>query len=95
MSCHGCCKNLVNNALPLLPESYTAAGVAGLKRSLHPAGHSPRFPAAHDNLFLANYANLQIETSFPREGVGQVQAFGAGFYAMRIWLDLDKLNYLA
>lgn len=28
------------------------------------------------------------------KGVGQVQAFGAGFYAMRIWLDLDKLNYL-
>ena len=79
-------QNLVNNALPLLPQVVQQQGVTVTK-------HSPS--SSYDNLFLANYANLQIENVLSRvKGVGQVQAFGAGFYAMRIWLDLDKLNYL-
>ena len=90
-------QNLVNNALPLLPEVVQQQGVTVTK-------HSPSIlqvialdspGGSYDNLFLANYANLQIENVLSRvKGVGQVQAFGAGFYAMRIWLDLDKLNYL-
>ena len=90
-------QNLVNNALPLLPQVVQQQGVTVTK-------HSPSIlqvialdspGGSYDNLFLANYANLQIENVLSRvKGVGQVQAFGAGFYAMRIWLDLDKLNYL-
>ena len=90
-------QNLVNNALPLLPQEVQQQGVTVTK-------HSPSIlqvvaldspDGTYDNLYLANYADLHLKNVLARvKGVGQVQAFGAGNYAMRVWLDLDKLNYL-
>lgn len=41
-----------------------------------------------DELYLTNYAKLNIVDALSRlEGVGEVNAFGAGEYSMRIWLD--------
>lgn len=50
---------------------------------------------AFDNIFLANYANINLQYALTRvQGVGQVQVFGAGPYAMRIWVNPDKLASL-
>ena len=50
---------------------------------------------AYDNIFLANYATINLQYALTRiQGVGQVQIFGAGPYAMRIWLNPDRLANL-
>lgn len=47
---------------------------------------------ALDELYLTNYAKLSIVDELSRlEGVGEVNAFGAGEYSMRIWLDPQKM----
>jgi HAE1 family hydrophobic/amphiphilic exporter-1 len=49
----------------------------------------------YDPVFLANYANININDTLLRlPGVGQVQNFGAADYAMRIWVQPDKLAKL-
>ena len=49
----------------------------------------------YDNIFLANYANINLQYALTRlAGVGQVQVFGAGPYAMRIWVNPDRLASL-
>src|SRR6201998_1247415 len=49
----------------------------------------------YDNIFLANYATINLQYALTRiAGVGQVQIFGAGPYAMRIWVNPDKLASL-
>ena len=50
-------------------------------------------PARYDQLYLTNYAKLSIVDELSRlEGVGEVNAFGAGQYSMRIWLDPEKMR---
>ena len=49
----------------------------------------------YDNLFLANYAIINLQYALTRvQGVSQVQIFGAGPYAMRIWVNPDTLANL-
>ncbi|MBV8438867.1 MAG: efflux RND transporter permease subunit, partial [Silvibacterium sp.] len=49
----------------------------------------------YDNIFLANYATINLQYALTRiAGVGQVQIFGAGPYAMRIWVNPDRLASL-
>ncbi len=51
---------------------------------------------AYDNIFLANYATINLQYALTRvQGVGQVQIFGAGPYAMRIWVNPDRLASLS
>ena len=55
--------------------------------------YSPK--GTYDSLFLSNYATININDPMSRlPGVGQVQIFGAGQYAMRFWLDPDTLSKL-
>src|SRR6185436_8304552 len=50
---------------------------------------------SYDALFLANYANINIIDALYRvPGVGEVRVFGAGDYAMRIWVQPDRLASL-
>ena len=50
---------------------------------------------AYDNIFLANYATINLQYALTRiQGVGQVQIFGAGPYAMRVWVNPDRLASL-
>jgi hydrophobic/amphiphilic exporter-1 (mainly G- bacteria), HAE1 family len=50
---------------------------------------------AYDNIFLANYATINLQYALTRiTGISQVQIFGAGPYAMRIWVNPDKLANL-
>lgn len=49
----------------------------------------------HNAKFLANYAYIHLKDPIARVyGVGQVQIFGAGQYAMRIWVKPDQLAKL-
>ena len=47
----------------------------------------------YDSLFLSNYAVINLQNELARlPGVGNVNVFGAGQYAMRIWMDPDLLQ---
>ena len=49
----------------------------------------------YDNIFLANYAIINLQYALTRvSGVSQVQIYGAGPYAMRIWVNPDRLARL-
>src|SRR3546814_21161587 len=46
----------------------------------------------YDTLYLRNYARLHVKDALSRlPGVGDAQIFGGGDYAMRAWLDPDKI----
>src|SRR5580704_1699901 len=49
----------------------------------------------YDTKFLGNYAYINLNDPLARlYGVGQTQVFGAGQYAMRLWVQPDKLAKL-
>src|SRR5690349_7501715 len=87
-------QNRVQQALPRLPEEVRAIGVSALKSS--PAFlmvvHLTSPDGRYDSLYLRNYATLNIRDTLARlNGVGDVRVFGAGDYAMRVWLDPQKM----
>jgi HAE1 family hydrophobic/amphiphilic exporter-1 len=50
---------------------------------------------AYDAKFLSNYAYINLYDQLSRiQGIGQVQVFGAGKYAMRVWVKPDQLAKL-
>src|SRR5437763_5847915 len=49
----------------------------------------------YNNIFLANYANINLIDQLTRvPGISNVQVFGAGQYAMRLWVKPDQLAKL-
>ena len=55
--------------------------------------YSPK--GSYDNIFLANYAYININDQMTRvKGIASVSVFGAGQYAMRIWVKPDQLAKL-
>jgi HAE1 family hydrophobic/amphiphilic exporter-1 len=80
-----------------LPSEVRRYGITNPKSLSSPlllfALYSPN--GTYDATFLANYAYININDPLTRvPGVGQVQVFGAGQYAMRIWLWPDQLAKL-
>src|SRR5688500_11188129 len=87
-------QNRVAQALPKLPEEVRRLGVVTLKSSpdLTMVVHLLSQDGRYDEVYLRNYAVLYVKDELPRiPGAGQVQVFGAGDYAMRVWLDPDKI----
>ncbi len=87
-------QNRVAQALPRLPEDVRAIGVSTLKST--PAFlmvvHLTSPDGRYDSLYLRNYATLNVRDLLARiPGVGDVRVFGAGDYAMRVWLDPQKM----
>jgi multidrug efflux pump len=87
-------QNRVSQALPRLPEEVRQLGVTTVKSSpnfimvVHLVSPDKRY----DDVYLRNYGVLQIKDVIGRiPGVGQVQVFGGGDYAMRVWLDPGKV----
>jgi hydrophobe/amphiphile efflux-1 (HAE1) family protein len=87
-------QNRVSQALPRLPEEVRQLGVTTVKSSpnfimvVHLVSPDHRY----DDVYLRNYGLLQIKDVIGRiPGVGQVQVFGGGDYAMRVWLDPGKV----
>jgi multidrug efflux pump len=87
-------QNRVSQALPRLPEEVRQLGVNTIKSSpdLAMVVHLVSPDTRYDMLYLRNYAVLQVKDALARiTGVGQVRVFGAGDYAMRVWLDPQKV----
>ena len=86
-------QNRVAQALPRLPESVRALGVTTAKASpnITMVVHITSPDERYDGLYLSNFASLNVKDELARlPGVGQAQAFGAGNYAMRVWIDPDQ-----
>ncbi|HTP85450.1 MAG TPA: multidrug efflux RND transporter permease subunit [Bryobacteraceae bacterium] len=80
-----------------LPTDVTNYGITVQKSVLAPllliALSSPG--NTHDSRFLANYSYINLNDQLTRvKGVGSVQVFGAGQYAMRLWVRPDQLAKL-
>src|SRR3974390_459253 len=87
-------QNRVSQALPKLPEEVRQLGVTTTKQSpdLTMVVHLFSPNGRYDEVYLRNYATLQVKDVLARiPGAGDVQVFGSGDYAMRIWLDPDQL----
>ncbi len=87
-------QNRVAQALPRLPDEVRQLGVTTVKSSpnfimvVHLVSPDNRY----DVVYLRNYGLLQVKDVLARiPGVGQVQVFGGGDYAMRVWLDPGKV----
>jgi multidrug efflux pump len=88
-------QNRVSQALPKLPTEVQRLGVTTLKSSpdLALVVHLFSPTGIYDDIYVRNYATLQVKDVLSRlPGVGQVQIFGSGDYAMRVWLDPEKLE---
>jgi multidrug efflux pump len=87
-------QNRVSQALPRLPDVTQQLGVTVVKSSpdLTMVVHLVSPKNTYDALYLRNYALLHVKDELAKvEGVGQVSLFGSGDYAMRIWLNPDKI----
>jgi len=87
-------QNRVQRALPRLPEEVRQIGVTTVKSSpnLTMVVHLKSPDGRYDDLYLRNYATLNIKDRLARiHGMGEVQLFGSGDYAMRVWLDPQKV----
>jgi HAE1 family hydrophobic/amphiphilic exporter-1 len=86
-----------NQASSQLPSDVNKFGVTVQKSTSSPlimfALYSPK--GTYDNVFLANYANINLNDEFTRvKGIASVSVFGAGQYAMRIWVKPNELAKL-
>jgi multidrug efflux pump len=98
-------QNRVAVAEAKLPEDVKRQGVSTKKKSpsillcinlvsakeTDPASGKERY--VYDQLFLSNYATINIKDALARiSGVGDVQFLGPRDYSMRVWLDPRKLS---
>ncbi|HET6550990.1 MAG TPA: efflux RND transporter permease subunit, partial [Solirubrobacter sp.] len=86
-------QNRVQQAVPRLPEAVRTLGVTVVKASpnLTMVVHLDSPNKTYDALYLSNFANLRVRDELARlPGVGQAIAFGAGNYAMRVWIAPER-----
>ncbi len=87
-------QNRVAIAEPRLPEDVRRIGVTTRKTSpdLLMVIHLISPNATYDQLYISNYATLQVRDVLSRlDGVGSVTIFGAREYSMRVWLDPERV----
>lgn len=86
-----------NQASSQLPQDVNKFGVTVQKSTASPlimfSLFSPK--GTYDSVFLANYCYINLNDEFTRvKGIASVTIFGAGQYAMRIWVKPDTLAKL-
>jgi len=89
--------NQIQAALPRLPDIVQRAGVVVVKQTpaILLAVNLVSPDGTFDQAFLNNYAQIHIVDPLNRiPGTGNVELFGGSVYAMRIWLDPEKLANL-
>ncbi len=89
-------QNFVNGALSQLPSTVQSMGVnvkqisTNILQLVSLYSDDDRF----DETFLANYGIINLQYPLGRlPGVAQIKIVGAGAYAMRVWLDPNKLQH--
>ncbi len=88
-------QNRVSLATAQLPSAVSTQGLNVQKKStsILQFVNLTSQDGRYDNLFLANYATISLENELARlPGVGSVAVLGSGSYAMRIWLDPERLQ---
>jgi HAE1 family hydrophobic/amphiphilic exporter-1 len=88
-------QNRVAIAMSSLPQAVQVQGVTTQKKSTSILQFvtlsSP--DGRYDSLFLANYGVINLQNELARlNGVGNVNVFGAGEYAMRVWMDPNQMQ---
>src|SRR5690242_3011344 len=87
-------QNRGSEALPGLPEGVRGPGVPTTKQSpdLTMVVHLFSPNGRYDAVYVRNYATRQVKDVLARiPGAGDVEVFGSGDYAMRVWLNPDKI----
>ena len=87
-------QNRVAIAEAKLPEEVRRQGIVTKKKSpsILLAVNLISSEARYDQLYLSNFATIEVKDSLMRiPGVGDVGMLGARDYAMRVWLDPEKL----
>lgn len=87
-------QNRVSRAEPRLPSQVVQTGVTVSQQESNFLMAIAIYTdnGEYDNLFLSNYADLYMLNNLKRiNGIGGVQIFGERKYAMRIWLDPNRL----
>ncbi|MFL5285960.1 MAG: efflux RND transporter permease subunit [Rhodopila sp.] len=87
-------QNRVSAAMASLPTSVQAQGVNVQQRStaILQIVTVSALDGRYDSLYLSNYATINLVNELARvPGVGNVNVFGVGQYAMRVWMDPEKL----
>jgi hydrophobic/amphiphilic exporter-1 (mainly G- bacteria), HAE1 family len=88
-------QNRVSSALSALPQAVQTQGVVVAKKStaILQIATLTSPDGRYDSLYMANYATINLKDELSRLlGVGNVNVFGAGQYAMRAWLDPGKMK---
>lgn len=90
-------QNRVSSATPKLPEEVKRLGVTTKKSLAFPimlvALTSP--DKTYDKYFLSNFAKINVADILSRiPGVGRIDVFGVGDYAMRIWIKPDRMSQM-
>ena len=85
---------LFRSAQSQLPAQVNTAGLQVIKSLTSPlmliALYSPH--STYDAIFLANYGYINLVDQLTRvPGIARVQVFGAGQYAMRCWVNPERL----
>jgi hydrophobic/amphiphilic exporter-1 (mainly G- bacteria), HAE1 family len=86
-----------SQAVSQLPPEVNAQGVVVQKSTAAPLMLFDLYSqeGKYDAQFRANYAYINFVDNFSRSyGIASVSGFGAGQYAMRIWVDPDQLAKL-
>ncbi|KVX90169.1 efflux RND transporter permease subunit [Burkholderia ubonensis] len=87
-------QNRVSQALSRLPDEVRQYGVTTQKQSPTPLMYVSLYSPddSRDSLYLRNYLTLHVKDELSRiTGIGDVGVYGSGDYAMRIWLDPNRL----
>lgn len=87
-------QNRVQSAMAQLPQSVQKQGVLVQQKSTNILQFITLTSKnnEYDGLFLDNYAAINMQDELSRlPGVGNVIIFGTGTYAMRVWLDPQKM----
>ncbi|GAA4440119.1 multidrug efflux RND transporter permease subunit [Bremerella cremea] len=90
-------QNRVAIAEPRLPESVRQIGVTTSKQipDMLMVVHLNSPDSTRDQLYISNYAFLRVRDALMRlDGVGDVRIAGGNEYAMRVWLDIERMTHL-
>ncbi|TWT31353.1 efflux RND transporter permease subunit [Blastopirellula retiformator] len=90
-------QNRVSVALPRLPEAVRQIGVTTTKQipDMLLVAHLTSPDGSRDQLYISNFAFLRVRDALMRlDGVGDVRIAGGNEYAMRVWLDIERMTYL-
>ena len=88
-------QNRVARANSKLPQAVLQTGVTTVKSQTSALMFLALYSKnkEYDETYIQNYAKINLVPKLQRvKGVGQVNVFGAKDYAMRIWIDPEKMS---